>query len=137
MRRVWRLGQKNAVTTTFLAYDAAVEAALLDLMGEKMKAAMLLYGDNAAGALVDSDGEDDLAREMVRRALGGKTIEAAGAINGQSLFGGETVVAVPVSESPMGSPVASSPALPVLTPEPLLVIPAQQCREMGRGRRQR
>jgi len=125
MRRVWRLGQKNPVTTTFLAYDAAVEAALLDLMGEKMKAAMLLYGDNAAGALVDSDGEDDLAREMIRRALGGKTIETAGAVNGQSLFGGESVVAIPITESPMGSPIATSPVLPVLAPEPVLVIPGQ------------
>jgi hypothetical protein len=125
MRRVWRLGQKLPVTTTFLAYDAAVETALLDLMGEKMKAAMLLYGDNAAGALVDSDGEDDLAREMIRRALDGKTIEAAGAVDGQSLFGGETVVAIPVSDSPMGSPVAASPSLPVLAAEPLLSIPGQ------------
>jgi Uncharacterised methyltransferase family (DUF6094) len=124
MRRVWRLGQKNPVTTTFLAYDAAVEAALLDLMGEKMKAAMLLYGDNAAGALVDSDGEDDLAREMIRRALGGKTIETAGAVNGQSLFGGETVVAIPVSDSPMGSPIATSPVLPVMAPEPAQLLPA-------------
>jgi hypothetical protein len=125
MRRVWRLGQKSPVTTTFLAYDEAVEAALLDLMGEKMKAAMLLYGDNAAGALVDSDGEDDLAREMIRRALGGKTIETAADINGLSLFGGETIVAVPVTESPLGSPVAVSPALPVLAPEPLPAMPAQ------------
>lgn len=125
MRRVWRLGQQHAVTTTFLAYDAAVEAALLDLMGEKMKAAMLLYGDNAAGALVDSNGDDDLAREMVRRALDGKTIATAGAINGQSLFGGETVVAVPYTESPLGSPVANSPVLPLLAPEPVLLVPEQ------------
>jgi hypothetical protein len=90
-----------------------------------MKAAMLLYGDNAAGALVDSEGEDDLAREMIRRALGGKTIETAGAVNGQSLFGGETVVAIPVSESPMGSPIATSPVLPVLAPEPTLEMPGQ------------
>lgn len=123
MRRVWRLGQKQPVTTTFLAYDAAVEAALLDLMGQKMKAAMLLYGDNAAGALVDSDGEDDLAREMIRRALNGTTIENAGALNGRSLFGGETVTAVPVSDSPLGSPVAASPALPALAPEPAFVLP--------------
>lgn len=125
MRRVWRLGQKQAVTTTFLAYAGTVEAQLLDLMGQKMKAAMLLYGDNAAGALVDSDGEDDLAREMIRRALDGKTIENAGALNGHSLFGGETVVAVPVTESPLGSPLAASPVLPTLETEFFFVLPAQ------------
>ena len=94
-------------------------------MGQKMKAAMLLYGDNAAGALVDNDGEDDLAREMIRRALDGKTIENAGALNGHSLFGGENVVAVPVTESPLGSPLAASPLLPTLETEAFFVLPAQ------------
>jgi hypothetical protein len=94
MRRVWRLGQKRPVTTTFLAYRGAMEAQLLDLMGDKMKAAMLLYGDDAAGALVDTDTDEDLARELIRRALDGKTIEAAGDLNGRSLFGHEPAAVV-------------------------------------------
>lgn len=116
MRRVWRLGQARPVTTTFLAYDGALEAALLDNMGAKMKSAMLLYGDNAAGALVDSDGEDDVAREMIRRALTGKAFTQIADLNlnGRSLFGSETVKAVPISDSPVGTPVAASPVLPVL-----------------------
>jgi hypothetical protein len=127
MRRVWRLGQKNPVTTTFLAYQDAIESTLLSLMGAKMKAAQLLYGDNAAGALVDNDGDDDLAREVIRQALEGKTIESAGAIAGQSLFGSEVVQVVPVTESPLGSPVAISPALPMLAvPEPIVLAQVAQ-----------
>jgi SNF2 family DNA or RNA helicase len=33
MRRVWRLGQKQNVTTTSLAYADAIESTLLALMG--------------------------------------------------------------------------------------------------------
>jgi hypothetical protein len=92
-----------------------------------MKAAMLLYGDNAAGALVDNDGDDDLTREVIRQALTGKTIVSAGSISGQSLFGGETVLNVPFTESPMGSPVAISPALPILAaPEPIVLAQVAQ-----------
>jgi hypothetical protein len=87
MRRVWRLGQRNNVTTTFLAYSKTVEESLLEIMGEKMKAAMLLYGDDAAGALIENDGDEDLAREMIKRALTGKSIECAGEMSGRSLFG--------------------------------------------------
>jgi hypothetical protein len=122
MRRVWRLGQKNHVTTTFLAYTGTAEEALLDLMGAKMKSAMLLYGDNAAGALIDDDGEDDLARKLIQQALEGKAIRAVGDINGRSLFGGETIVLAPITESPLGSPEAHSPMLTVLAPEPVGIV---------------
>jgi hypothetical protein len=55
MRRVWRLGQEREVHCTFLTYAETVEAALLNRMGEKLKAALVLYGDEATGALVDTD----------------------------------------------------------------------------------
>ena len=34
-------------------------------------------------------------------------------------------MAIPVSDSPMGSPIATSPVLPVLAPEPTFLIPDQ------------
>lgn len=36
-----------------------------------MKYAMRLYGDNAAGILVDDTGEDDIERQMIQQALEG------------------------------------------------------------------
>ena len=80
MPRVWRLGQAQSVTTTFLVYAGTTEAASLAWMGAKMKAGMVMYGDNAAGALVDEtdEDEDDLRREMIRHALQGKSYEALG-----------------------------------------------------------
>ncbi len=113
-RRVWRLGQKREVEVSFLAYEGTVEAQLLDYMGEKMKHALLLYGDNAAGALVDSGGDDDFAREAVRRALEGKTYDSVGAVNGKSIFATGTEQVVSITTSPLSSPVAASPTLPIV-----------------------
>jgi len=113
MRRVWRLGQSKPVSTIFLAHRDTVEASLLELMGQKMKSAMLLYGDNAAGALIESD-DDDLSREMMRRALEGKTIQSAGDLNGKSLFGAGDEKPVIVTQSPLGSSTATSVLMPVL-----------------------
>jgi hypothetical protein len=117
MRRVWRLGQKNDVSTRFLAYSETMEAHLLELMGQKMKAAMLLYGDSAAGALIETD-TDDLAREIIRKALEGKTIQTAGDINGKSLFATGDEHAILVSNSPMGSVLAHTPQMVVVKAEP-------------------
>ena len=88
-------------------------------MGQKMKSAMLLYGDNAAGALIESD-DDDLSREMMRRALEGKTIQSAGDLNGKSLFGAEDQKPVVITQSPLGSSTAASVLMPVMaTPIPV------------------
>jgi len=38
-------------------------------MGLKMKYAQLLYGKEAAGILVETDGEDDIQREIINAAL--------------------------------------------------------------------
>jgi hypothetical protein len=114
MRRVWRLGQSNPVTTTFLVYAGTAEAAGLAWMGAKMKAGMVMYGDNAAGALVDEtdEDEDDLRREMIRHALQGKSYEALGDV--VSLFiDPQQRVPVAVKTSPSGSPTATSPRLTI------------------------
>ncbi len=114
MRRVWRTGQANPVTTTFLVYAGAAEDAGLNWMGQKMKAGMILYGDSAAGALIDEteEEEEDLRREMIRQALQGKSYEALGDV--VNLFTDPNQrVGVAVTTSPTGSPTATSPRLTV------------------------
>jgi hypothetical protein len=114
MRRVWRLGQSHPVTTTFLVYAGTAEAAGLAWMGAKMKAGMVMYGDNATGALVDETDEDeeDLRREMIRHALQGQSYEALGEV--VSLFtDSQQRVPVAVPMSPIGLSTATSPRLTI------------------------
>ena len=58
----------------FIALRVSTQPGTPTWMGVKMKAGMVIYGDNAAGALVDETDEDDddLRREMIRHALQGQ-----------------------------------------------------------------
>jgi hypothetical protein len=80
MRRVWRLGQTKPVRVIFLVYRDTMEEAALALIGEKMKAALLLYGDNAASAITaDADaGEASLLNELANRILKGEHLTTDG-----------------------------------------------------------
>ncbi|RIK35216.1 MAG: hypothetical protein DCC57_23565 [Chloroflexi bacterium] len=80
MRRVWRLGQTQPVKVLFLVYQHTLEEAALALIGEKMKATLLLYGDNAASAITaDADaGEASLLNELANRILKGEQLTADG-----------------------------------------------------------
>ncbi len=103
VRRVWRLGQTKPVKAIFSVYSEAMEARALALMGQKMKAAQLLYGDEVGGAIVpDEDG--DILMKLAREAL-----EAADLPDLQSLFADDVVV----SNSPLGCPTAPSVPLPI------------------------
>ncbi len=120
MRRVWRLGQtapeyRHEVFVTFLAYLDTVEMAILSRMGQKKKAAQLLYGKEASGVLVEVE-DDDIQRQIIQDALSGKTFKDAGEAvkNLQGIFTTGDEKPVLVSQSPMGILVASSPNL-VLT----------------------
>ncbi len=69
LRRVWRLGQTKPVKAVFVVYQNTLEAQALALMGRKMRAAQLLFGDEVGGALVpveDGDFLSELAREVLR-----------------------------------------------------------------------
>ncbi len=68
MRRVWRLGQTQPVTVTFLSYRDTLEDLALKLMGRKLYAAQMLYGDEVGGAIVESDDGNFLA-ELARAAI--------------------------------------------------------------------
>lgn len=67
-RRVWRLGQTRGVEVTYLCYQDTMEEKALSLMGRKMYAAQLLYGDEAGGAIVESD-DGSFLTELAREAL--------------------------------------------------------------------
>jgi hypothetical protein len=112
MRRVWRLGQDKEVNVTFLAYANTVEEEILRRMGQKKKAAQLLYGKEAAGVLVETD-SDDIQREMIQAAIEGRAFRSAGDL-AQSLFSDGTEKKVLVSLEPAGSMVAASPDLIML-----------------------
>lgn len=103
VRRVWRLGQTKPVKAIFSVYSDAMEARALALMGQKMKAAQLLYGDEVGGAIVPEE-DGDILMKLAREVL-----EAADLPDLQSLFADEVVV----SNSPMGCPTAPSAPLPV------------------------
>jgi hypothetical protein len=74
MRRVWRLGQTQPVTVTFLSYRDTLEDLALKLMGRKLYAAQLLYGDEVGGAIVESDDGNFLA-ELARAAISGAPVD--------------------------------------------------------------
>lgn len=103
VRRVWRLGQTKPVKAIFSVYSDAMEARALALMGQKMKAAQLLYGDEVGGAIVPEE-DGDILMKLAREAL-----ESADLPDLQSLFADEVVV----SNSPMGCPTVPSAPLPV------------------------
>ena len=116
MRRVWRLGQDKEVNVTFLAYGDTVEEEILRRMGQKKKAAQLLYGKEAAGVLVETD-SDDIQREIIQAAIEGRAFRSAGDL-AQSLFSDGTEKKVLVSTEPAGSMVAASlPMVVVLMQE--------------------
>jgi hypothetical protein len=74
VRRVWRLGQLRPVKAVFAVYQGTMEARALELMGKKMKAAQLLYGDEVGGAIVpDEDG--DFLTQLARDVLDGVSMQ--------------------------------------------------------------
>jgi len=124
VRRVWRLGQTKPVKAIFSVYSDAMEARALALMGQKMKAAQLLYGDEVGGAIVQEE-DGDIMMKLAREAL-----ESADLPDLQSLFADEVVV----SNSPLGCPTAPSAPLPV--PElPALVSWAEWMAQRGLTRK--
>jgi len=102
-RRVWRLGQTRPVKVVYAVYGGSMESKALALMGRKMKAAQLLYGDEVGGAIVPEDSGDFLT-ELAREVLEGTALPDL-----QTLFADDS----PTSDSPTGSMVKVSP--PILT----------------------
>jgi hypothetical protein len=101
--RVYRPGQVLPVRVVFVAYRDSMEERAVGLVGEKIAAAQLLYGDEVGGAIVPEP-EDDFLDELARAALDGRKI------NLEAIFARENEG----TTSPLGSPTAKSPALAVV-----------------------
>lgn len=108
VRRVWRLGQTKPVKAIFSVYNSAMEATALRLMGRKMKAAQLVYGDEVGGAIVPED-EGDFLTQLARDVLDGAKLPDL-----QTLFADD----LQVSHNPMGSLTIPSA---VIVPSPKLL----------------
>lgn len=93
VRRVWRLGQTQPVKAIFSVYTSAMEATALALMGRKMKAAQLVYGDEVGGAIVPEE-EGDFLTQLARDVLDGAKLSDL-----QTLFADD----LQVSYNPLGS----------------------------------
>jgi hypothetical protein len=93
VRRVWRLGQTQPVKAIFSVYSSSMEAKALALMGRKMKAAQLVYGDEVGGAIVPEE-EGDFLTQLARDVLDGAKLSDL-----QTLFADD----LQVSHNPMGS----------------------------------
>ncbi|MCC6192617.1 MAG: hypothetical protein IT318_26635 [Anaerolineales bacterium] len=107
MRRLYRPGAPLPVKLYFPVYEDTLEEHALDLIGAKMLAAQVLYGDEVGGALVDEGDEGDLMSDLVRKALGNLPV---GRAEGIFSLGNDQLV----TDSPMGSPTAISPRLVTL-----------------------
>jgi hypothetical protein len=101
VRRVWRLGQTQPVKAIFSVYNSAMEATALALMGRKMKAAQLVYGDEVGGAIVPEE-EGDFLTQLARDVLDGAKLSDL-----QTLFADD----LQVSHNPMGSLTTPSAAI--------------------------
>jgi hypothetical protein len=107
MRRLYRPGAPRPVKLYFPVYEGTLEEHALDLIGAKMLAAQVMYGDEVGGALVDELDESDLIGDLVRKALGDLQV---GRAEGIFSLGNDQLV----TDSPMGSPTAISPQLVTL-----------------------
>jgi len=105
VRRVWRLGQTQPVKAIFSVYSTAMEATALALMGKKMKAAQLVYGDEVGGAIVPEE-EGDFLTQLARDVLDGAKLSDL-----QTLFADD----LQMSHNPMGSLTTPSA---VIVPSP-------------------
>jgi SNF2 family DNA or RNA helicase len=105
MRRVWRLGQTQPVTVMFLSYRDTLEDLALKLMGKKLYAAQMLYGDEVGGAIVESDDGNFLA-ELARAAISQTPMEDYAA-----LFTSRTEVTTATDVTlPLPAPLVHTPA---------------------------
>lgn len=108
VRRVWRLGQTRPVKAIFSVYSTAMEATALALMGRKMKAAQLVYGDEVGGAIVPEE-EGDFLTQLARDVLDGAKLSDL-----QTLFADD----LQMSHNPMGSLTTPSAAI---VPSPMVM----------------
>ena len=74
-RRTWRLGQTQPVEVWYVVYRDTMEYRAATLIGQKLAAAKLLYGDAVEGALIQSaDVGRGLLTQLTRDAIDGAQV---------------------------------------------------------------
>ena len=101
MRRVYRPGAPLPVRILFPTYENTLEERALNLLGQKMRAAQLFYGDEVASALCDEE-DGDFLNDLILSVLKQDRLERA-----NSIFAAQN----DLTASPLGSPTAASPHL--------------------------
>ena len=114
MSRVWRPGQTKGVKVYFSEYRGTLEESALALVGQKMMAGQLLYGDDVSGALVEDTGDSSLVIELIRAIKQGEDLSLS---KDTHIFGIEQSEVVAIS--PLGSPTVRSK--PILSMEEWLM----------------
>ena len=97
------MGQTRAVKVYYLTYADTLEEKAYALIGQKIKAAQLLYGDEVASALVEEVGDASLVMALVQAIEGNEALQLG---HDAHIFGSETSQIV--TESVVGSPVIRS-----------------------------
>jgi hypothetical protein len=101
MRRVYRPGSPLPVRVLFPTYENTLEERAINLLGQKMKAAQLFYGDEISSSLCDEE-DGDFLNDLVLSVLKGEQIQRA-----TSIFTTQN----DMTASPLGSPTALSPQI--------------------------
>jgi rubredoxin len=104
LRRLYRPGASMPVHMYFPVYEGTLEEGAINLLGAKMKAAQIFFGDEVGGALIEDEDDSDMLHGLLRQALG--QVEVGRAEGLFSLGNDQTV-----TDSPIGSPTAISPHL--------------------------
>lgn len=88
-RRTWRIGQTRDVDVHFAVYRDTMEHRAASLVGQKLAAAQLLYGDSVEGALVEqSDSGHGFLADLARSVIEGADVPDLGSLFRQVSLGG-------------------------------------------------
>jgi hypothetical protein len=80
-RRTWRIGQVNDVAVHFAVYRDSMEHRAASLVGQKLAAAQLLYGDSVEGALVEqADSGHGFLADLARSVIEGADVPDLGSL---------------------------------------------------------
>jgi hypothetical protein len=88
-RRTWRIGQTRDVDVHFAVYRDTMEHRAATLVGQKLAAAQLLYGESVEGALVEqSDSGHGFLADLARSVIEGAEVPDLGCLFRQVSLGG-------------------------------------------------
>jgi hypothetical protein len=105
MRRVYRPGAPLPIRVLFPTYENTLEEHAINLMGQKMTAAQLFFGDEVASALCGED-DGDFLNDLILSVLKQEQLERV-----SSIFATQN----DMTASPSGSPTAISPRIAPLS----------------------